>query len=88
MCLHQSCDCIGPNTANIFLFSADASGNVLHNDGGAPLQLDGPIVLCGRSDNDTLRGYNGRLTQLALFDTALSPLQVFYIYKQVLPWRS
>jgi hypothetical protein len=44
--------------------------------------LDGPIVLCGRSDNDTLRGYNGRLTQLAIFDTALSPLQVFYIYKQ------
>lgn len=47
------------------------------------MQLDGPIVLCGRSDNDTLRGYNGRLTQLAIFDTALSPLQVFYMYKQV-----
>ncbi len=47
------------------------------------MQLDGPIVLCGRSDNDTLRGYNGRLTQLAIFDTSLSPLQVFYIYKQV-----
>ncbi|EIE21984.1 hypothetical protein COCSUDRAFT_56427 [Coccomyxa subellipsoidea C-169] len=53
----------------------DASGNPLHIDGGGPMQLDGPIVLCGRSDNDTLRGYNGRLTQLAIFDTSLSPLQ-------------
>lgn len=47
------------------------------------MHLEGPIVLCGRSDNDTLRGYNGRLSQLAIFDTALSPLQVYYAYKQV-----
>jgi hypothetical protein len=65
----------------------DAEGTVLHIDGGKPMQLDGPIVLCGRSDNDTQRGYNGRLSQLAIFDTALSPLQVYYAYKQVSPAR-
>ena len=67
--------------------SADSAGNVLHIDGGKPIKLKGPIVLCGRSDNDTLRGYNGRLSQLAIWDEALSPLQVYYIYKQVRFWH-
>ena len=56
---------------------------MLHNDGGAPMNLSGPIVLCGRSGNDTVRGYNGRLTHLALFDQAITPLEAYAIYMQV-----
>ena len=56
---------------------------MLHNDGGAPMNLSGPIVLCGRSSNDTVRGYNGRLTHLALFDQAITPLEAYAIYMQV-----
>ena len=55
---------------------------MLHNDGGAPMNLSGPIVLCGRSSNDTTRGYNGRLTHLALFDQAITPLEAYAIYMQ------
>ncbi|CAK0785312.1 hypothetical protein CVIRNUC_008519 [Coccomyxa viridis] len=62
-----------------------SNGTVLHNDGGAPMNLSGPIVLCGRSSNDTVRGYNGRLTHLALFDQAITPLEAYAIYMQGLP---
>lgn len=47
------------------------------------MNLTGPIVLCGRSTNDTTRGYNGRLTHLALFDQAITPLEAYAIYTQV-----
>ena len=47
------------------------------------MNLTGPIVLCGRSTNDTARGYNGRLTHLALFDEAITPLEAYAIYMQV-----
>ncbi len=63
--------------------AADADGQALHVDGGGRMRLGGPIVLCGRSDNDTSRGYNGALTQLALFDGPLTPVQVYEIYQQV-----
>ena len=58
------------------------NGTNLHIDGGAPMRLDGPIVLCGRFDNDTTRGYNGRITQLAIFNRALTPVQVYAIFQQ------
>lgn len=74
-CLHDA--------IRVILGCADAFGNVLHVDGGAPMNLNGPIVLCGRSGNDTVRGYNGRLTQLAVFDAALTPVQVYEIFRQV-----
>ena len=63
-CWHECAGC--PHVAG-------SNGTVLHNDGGAPMNLSGPIVLCGRSSNDTVRGYNGRLTHLALFDQAITP---------------
>ena len=62
---------------------ADGFGNVLHNDGGANMDLSGPIILCGRSSNDTVRAYNGRITHLALFDQAITPLEAYAIYNQV-----
>jgi hypothetical protein len=52
-------------------------------DGGAPLQIDGKITLCGRSDGEAQRGYSGLLSELALFDTALTPDQAAYIYNAV-----
>ena len=61
---------------------AGVNGTQLHVDGGAPLRMDGPIVLCGRSDNDSTRGYNGRLTQLALFNRALTPVEVYASFLQ------
>ncbi len=66
------------------MIGADGMGNVPHNDGGAPMDLSGPIVLCGRSTNDTVRGYSGRITHLALFDQALTPLETYAIYNQVI----
>ena len=66
------------------LAGADGMGSVLHNDGGAPMDLSGPIVLCGRSTNDTVRAYNGRITHLALFDQAITPLETHAIYNQVI----
>ena len=57
---------------------------MLHNDGGAPMNLSGPIILCGRSTNDTIRGYNGRITHLALFDKALTPDETSAIHDQVI----
>ena len=57
---------------------------MLHNDGGAPTDLSGPIILCGRSTNDTVRAYNGRITHLALFDQAITPLEAYAIYNQVI----
>ena len=47
------------------------------------MDLSGPIILCGRSTNDTVRGYNGRITHLALFDQAITPLEAYAIYNQV-----
>ena len=73
-----------PERVVISLAGADEMGNVLHNDGGAPMDLSGPIILCGRSTNDTVRGYNGRITHLALFDQALTPLETYAIFKQVI----
>ena len=73
----------GFDCVEMLLYCADAAGQALHVDGGARMRLDGPIVLCGRSDNDTTRGYNGLLTQLAIFDSALTPVQVYEIYQQV-----
>ena len=61
----------------------DIDGHTLSVDGGKPMNLTGPIVLCGRSDNDTARGYEGRISQLAVFDNALTPLQVYTLYRQV-----
>ena len=50
--------------------------------GGAPMQLDGRITLCGRSAGDYLRGYTGLLAELALFDVSLDEAQAAYIYSE------
>lgn len=47
-----------------------------HVDGGDPINLDGEIVLCGRSDKQTSRFFEGRVAQLALFDAYLEDYEV------------
>ncbi|KAJ9525255.1 hypothetical protein QJQ45_020782 [Haematococcus lacustris] len=53
-------------------------------DGGDPIQLTGPISLCGRADGDPNRGFPGWLSQLMVFDIALTPDDVAAMYNVVL----
>ncbi|KAI8475754.1 MAG: hypothetical protein J3K34DRAFT_517169 [Monoraphidium minutum] len=51
--------------------------------GGDPLDLaGGHLVLCGRSDRDPRRFYSGLLSNLALFDEALTQDQVAALYAE------
>ena len=43
--------------------------------GGGPINLDSAIVLCGRSDSDTSRYFDGRIAHFSVFDGALTPEQ-------------
>ena len=52
-------------------------------DGGKALEIDGDIVLCGRSDETAQRGYTGSLAELAIWDTAITAAQVSEIYTAV-----
>lgn len=54
-------------------------------NGGNPMNIDGRITLCGRSNLLQGRFYDGRLVQLSIFDSALSPtaIQQLYRYNQV-----
>ncbi len=52
-------------------------------DGGKPLDIDGNMVLCGRSDDTAQRGYTGSLAELAIWDTTLTAQQVSAIYTSV-----
>ena len=52
-------------------------------DGGKPLEIDGSIVLCGRSDDTAQRGFTGSLAELALWNTAITAQQVSAIYNSV-----
>lgn len=40
------------------------------------MQLDGNVVLCGRSDDPSGRHFDGRLAYLGLYDQALDEAQV------------
>ena len=52
-----------------------------HLDGGAPLAPAVDIVLCGRSDASATRFFDGRISQLALFDVPLTPNAVAALYR-------
>ncbi len=47
---------------------------------GGPALLTGPVTLCARSDLDPDRFFSGRLSNIMLFDEALSPSQVAALY--------
>jgi hypothetical protein len=48
--------------------------------GGDPADLDGNIILCGRSDRDADRFFNGSIAHLALFDSAVTQFEVATLY--------
>ena len=52
-------------------------------DGGKAMEIDGDMVLCGRSDEMGQRGYTGSLAELAIWNTAITPQQVALIYTSV-----
>ena len=53
------------------------------SNGGRDMLLDGNIVLCGSSDPAVAnRSYDGALTSLSLFDTALLPTAIEGLYNQ------
>ena len=46
-----------------------------HVDGGDLMNITSDIVLCGRSDHAPGRTFNGKISQLAFFNDALSAFQ-------------
>ena len=62
---------------------AGSDGIARSVDGGKPLDIDGNMVLCGRSDDTAQRGYTGSLAELAIWNTALTAQQVSAIYTSV-----
>lgn len=52
-------------------------------DGGNPMELDGDIYLCGRTQRDSSRGFEGKLAELSLFDASLTAPQVEALYYTV-----
>ncbi len=48
--------------------------------GGLPMDLTGNIFLCGRAKDNSSRGFDGQLTELLLFDDALSSQQIEALY--------
>lgn len=67
------CVCEAPNMTSVFAGT----------DGGRPMMLDGRMVLCSHSDPTFSRHYNGGISQLSIYDTALGSAQVEAIYNQV-----
>ena len=63
--------------------AAGSDGIARSVDGGKALEIDGNMVLCGRSDDTAQRGYTGSLAELAIWNTALTAQQVSAIYTSV-----
>ncbi len=47
------------------------------------MQLDGQIVLCDHSDSTFPRNYDGALSHLSIYDSALNYSQVLALFHQV-----
>ena len=58
-------------------------GDAFNSDGGHPFTADGPLYLCSRADLHADRYFTGKLAEVELFDTALTPDQVFQKYVAV-----
>ncbi|EFJ44556.1 hypothetical protein VOLCADRAFT_95156 [Volvox carteri f. nagariensis] len=52
-------------------------------DGGDPLTLGGPLLLCGRYGGPYSRAYGGQLANLAVFDAVLDATDVATLYDMV-----
>ena len=49
--------------------------------GGAPIDLSNPIHVCGRSDGEPTRVFDGSVAHLALFNTMLTDHQISMLYR-------
>lgn len=58
----------------------DELGNTKTATGGFPINLDGPLYLCSRSDREPTRFFDGSVAQLSIFDASLTPDQVKSLY--------
>lgn len=77
----------------LHVLAVDNTSVLAGPDGGRPMMLDGKLVLCSHSDpifsaNGSMsapgsRHYNGGISKLSIFDTALSPLHVQALHNQV-----
>ena len=54
----------------------DSPQSYFNLSGGLPIQVDGDIVLCGRSDLAADRFFDGLITQFTIFDNALTSAAV------------
>jgi len=73
-------------TAEIANFLETSGGGGLpwiHVDGGAPLNIDGDIFLCGRADLSQERHFGGSLAHLSIFNESLAPEMVAAMYTAV-----
>lgn len=52
-------------------------------DGGDPLFLGGPLLLCGRYGGPASRAYGGQLANLAIYDGALNSAEVMTLFDMV-----
>ena len=63
---------------------ADGNGSVFPgSDGGRAMQLDGKIVLCDNSYANQTRNYNGALSHLSIYNSALTYTQILALFHQV-----
>ncbi len=71
------CICVSVENASLQCTPCTAPYRcLLQVDGGDPMQLDGTLVLCVRSDDPSERHFDGKLAYLGLYDTPLNPQQI------------
>lgn len=56
----------------LFRAALTAPQDYFQIDGGRPIYVDGPIVLCDRADHLPGRTFDGKIAQLSIFDAALT----------------
>ena len=50
-------------------------------DGGEPMDLAGPLVICDRSDLLAGRTFDGSIAQLSIYNAALSENNVRWVFR-------
>ncbi|BDA48704.1 hypothetical protein COCOBI_12-3860 [Coccomyxa sp. Obi] len=67
----------------IFRAALTAPQDYFQVDGGRPIYVDGPIVLCDRADHLPDRTFDGKIAQLSIFDAALTENNIALLYAAV-----
>lgn len=64
------------NTHSRTLDSEPKTMNPWQVDGGRPMAIDGPLVICDRADHMPGRTFDGSVAQLSIYDAALTETDV------------